>query len=77
MIRPNSFVLAGDERHLVAQRLTRNQQVVLANRPANGFHLRTKSPGKSGIFFVECKLMDRSGKKAGEELSVHFAAQAL
>jgi hypothetical protein len=47
----------------VAERLTCNQQIVFANRPANGFHLRTKFAGKSCVFVVECKLVDRAGKK--------------
>ena len=61
----------------MAQRLPRNQQIVLANRPANGLHLRPKFPGKSCVFFVEHKLVDRSGKKAGEEFERSLAPQAL
>jgi hypothetical protein len=50
--------IAGDKLHLAGNRPVPGQQIVFANRPANGFHVRTHSTGSSGILFVE-SLADR------------------
>ena len=66
-----------NQRQLVPERLPCNQQIVFANWSSNGFHLRTKFTRKASIAFIECKLLNRSRKKADKELSVHFASLAL
>jgi len=65
------------QRQLVANRLTRDQQIVFTNRPAKGFRLRAKFTRKSSILFVERKRVNRSGKKADKQLSIHLATTAL
>src|ERR1700719_381855 len=69
--------IGGHERRLVTKRLAPDQQVVFANRPANGFHLRTQLACNSCVLFVEGEMVDRTGKKASKEASVRVAAQAL
>lgn len=66
-----------DERHLVSESLSSDQQIIFAYRPADHFHLRSKFTCKSRVFFIEHKPVHWSGKKAGEELNIHFATLAL
>jgi len=66
-----------DDCHLVAECLTRDQQIIFTNRSANGFRLCTKLACKSCILFVEDQRVNRSGKKAGKQLSIHLATTAL
>jgi hypothetical protein len=63
--------------HLVAECLTRDQQIIFTNWPPNGFRLRTKFACKSRILFVEDQWVNWSGKKADKQLSIHLATTAL
>src|SRR6266481_7704238 len=63
--------------HLVAECLTRNQQIIFTNRPANGFRLSTKFACNSRILFVEDQRVNWSGKKADKQSSIHLATAAL
>ena len=58
----------------MTKRLPGNQQIVIADRPADGFHLRAKFTRNAGVFFIKWKVTDRPGKKTSKDLSVNLAA---